>query len=330
VLIANGVLVAFGAVLGTWFAVRFVADAAGPPHLEWAAALAALATLVSVAINFAVLKAALQPLEVLNRVVGEVRQGNLEVRVPDVLFTDPVLDDLNETLNEILDALQAHRAHLQALSAQVLQAQEDERKRIARELHDETAQVLTTLLIGLKMLARARSQAELQARLSEMRELTAHALEAVRDMALELRPSTLDDLGLVDALESYAETYASRLGLPVHFEAEGFDQRLSAQIELALYRVVQEAMTNVARHASAREVWVVLRHAGDEVSASVRDDGAGFEPEEVMKSKEAGLGLFGMRERMSLVGGDLTIQSAPGSGTSVLARVRLEGAGLQP
>lgn len=326
VLVANGVLVALGAVLGTWFAVQFVIDSDGTPHLEGVAAMAALAIGVTLAINFAVLKAALQPLEALDRVVEKVRRGHLDVRAPRVLFSDPVLDRLNDTLNAVLDALQAHREQLHAMSSQVLQAQEDERKRIARELHDETAQVLTTLLIGLKMLERARSPEEVQERLAELRALTSQALEAVRNMAVELRPTTLDDLGLVAALESSTETYAARLGIPVHFEARGFEQRLSPQVELALYRVVQEALTNVARHASAHQVWVDLHHQGRAVVASVRDDGRGFDPMAVSASKEAGLGLFGMRERMALVGGQLTIESAPGRGTTVTACVPLEGA----
>ncbi|MBI4494679.1 MAG: sensor histidine kinase [Chloroflexi bacterium] len=330
VLIANGLLVALGAVLGTWLALNVVADARGVLRLERVAAMAALATAISLAINVAVLKAALQPLVALGRVVDEVRGGNLRVRAPRALLTDPAIERLSDTLHEIVGALQHHREQLQAMSYQVLQAQEDERKRIARELHDETAQVLTTLLIGLKMLERVKNPGELRRRTAELRELAAQALEEVRNMAVELRPTTLDDLGLVAALESSTEGYAARVHLRVHFEAQGFERRLPPQVELALYRVVQEALTNVARHASAHQVWVTLRQHGREVVASVRDNGVGFDPAATLPRKEAGLGLFGMRERMALIGGQLSIESHPGQGTCISAHVPLDGAAVEP
>jgi two-component system sensor histidine kinase UhpB len=277
-----------------------------------------------VLINAGVLKLALQPLHAVERTVDRVATGDLNARAQRVLFRDPEIERLGDTLNVMLDVLQEHRAQLQKLSEQVLAAQEDERKRIARELHDETAQSLTTLLIHLKLLERTREPEEIRARILELRELTADTLEAVRKLAVELRPSTLDDLGLVAALEAYTEGYSSRLPVAVEFAAEGFaddSSRLPPQVELVLYRVVQEALTNVAKHASARSISVKLRRGRHEVVASVIDDGLGFEVDEVMRSRERGLGLFGMQERLALVGGQLVIDSAPGSGTRIHARV---------
>src|SRR5437762_6847602 len=150
----------------------------------------------------------------------------------------------------MLDVLQDHRGLIQKRSEQVLAAQEDERKRIARELHDETAQALTTLLIRLKILEKARTAPEIRGQIDELRELTAETLEGVRKLAVELRPATLDDLGLVAALEGYTDSYGSRLPINVSFNAIGFDgrqDRLPPQVELVLYRVVQEALTNVAK-----------------------------------------------------------------------------------
>jgi two-component system sensor histidine kinase UhpB len=213
---------------------------------------------------------------------------------------------------------------LQKLSEQVLAAQEDERKRIARELHDETAQALTTLLIHLKILERARSASEIRGQINELRELTAETLEAVRKLAVELRPATLDDLGLLAALEAYAEGYAARIPLRVNFAARGFkdgDGRLPPQVELVLYRVVQEALTNAAKHARADAVRIQLDRSPDEVVAIVTDDGQGFDVEDMMRSRERGLGLFGMQERLALVQGQLVIDSEPGRGTRVEARV---------
>ena len=142
-------------------------------------------------------------------------------------------------------------------------------------------------------------------------------------MARELRPTTLDDLGLVAAAQSYTEHCAELLGFAVTFHGEEFPRRLSPQVELVLYRVIQEALTNVARHANARHVEVVLSQEGSHAVASIRDDGVGFDVERVLASKEGGLGLFGMQERMALVGGRLQLTSRPGGGTLVRAAVPL-------
>jgi two-component system sensor histidine kinase UhpB len=278
----------------------------------------------SVLINAVVLTLALQPLHALERTVDRVATGDLSARAQRVLFRDPDVERLGETLNTMLDVLQDHRGLLQKMSEQVLVAQEDERKRIARELHDETAQALTTLLIRLKILEKARTAPEMRGQIDELRELTADTLEAVRKLAVELRPATLDDLGLVAALEGYTEAYGSRMPVRVAFHAEGFDDRegrLPPQVELVLYRVVQEALTNVAKHAAAHEVRVALSRRTDEVIAAVEDDGGGFHVEDMMRSRERGLGLFGMQERLALVGGQLVIDSLPGRGTRIHARV---------
>jgi two-component system sensor histidine kinase UhpB len=281
----------------------------------------------SLLINAGVLTLALQPLHALERTVDRVATGDLSARAHRVLFNDPDVERLGETLNTMLDVLQEHRGLLQKMSEQVLTAQEGERKRIARELHDETAQSLTTLLIRLKILEKARTMEEIRGQIQELRELTVQTLEAVRKLAVELRPATLDDLGLVAALEAYTEAYAARIPLQLEFSAEGFDSqasRLAPQVELVLYRVVQEALTNAAKHAGASSVRVALRRSAREVVASVADDGRGFDVEEVMRSRERGLGLFGMQERLALIQGQLVIDSAPLKGTRIQARAPTE------
>ena len=165
----------------------------------------------------------------------------------------------------------------------------------------------------------------MRGQIDELRELTAETLEAVRMLAVELRPATLDDLGLLAALEAYTDTYRARMPIHVSFSTDGFDDRdgrLPPQVELVLYRVVQEALTNVAKHADAQDVRraAVQRQPG-EVVASITDDGRGFDVEEMMRSRERGLGLFGMQERLALVRGNLIIDSAPGRGTRINARV---------
>ncbi len=325
VLVANVIVVLIGVGLGTWFTLTYVASANGG-ELHWPAVAVMLVVgfAASVLINAVVLTLALQPLHALERTVDRVAAGDLSARAQRVLFRDPDVERLGETLNSMLDVLQEHRGLLQKMSEQVLVAQEDERKRIARELHDETAQALTTLLIRLKILERSRTASEMRGQIDELRELTAQTLEAVRKLAVELRPATLDDLGLLAALEAYVESYSSRMPLRVGFTAEGFDDkdgRLPPQVELVLYRVVQESLTNVAKHANAEAVHVELRRRPDEVIAVVSDDGQGFNVEEMMRSRERGLGLFGMQERLALVRGQLVIDSSPGHGTSLHARV---------
>jgi two-component system sensor histidine kinase UhpB len=325
VLVANCVVVLVGVGLGTWFTLTFVASpTGGEVHWPAVAVMLVVGFAGSLLINAVVLRLALQPLHALERTVDRVATGDLSARAQHVLFRDPDVERLGDTLNTMLDVLQDHRGLLQKMSEQVLAAQEDERKRIARELHDETAQALTTLLIRLKILERARTAAEMRGQIDELRELTADTLEAVRKLAVELRPATLDDLGLVAALEGYTDSYGSHMPVRVAFSAEGFDDRdgrLPPQVELVLYRVVQEALTNVAKHAHAHEVRVQLRRHTDEVIAAVADDGQGFDVEDMMRSRERGLGLFGMQERLALVGGQLVIDSSPGHGTRIHARV---------
>lgn len=328
VLVANCVIVLLGVLLGTWFTLNFVAGAFESVHWGGVAIMLAVGFAGSVLINAVVLTLALQPLHALEKTVDRVAGGDLNARAQRVLFTDPDVERLGDTLNLMLDVLQSHREQAQKLSEQVLTAQEDERKRIARELHDETAQSLTTLLIHLKMLERSKDSGETTLRLRELRDLTVETLEAVRKLAVELRPSTLDVLGLVAALEGYTETYASRLPVKVDFRVDGFeaDERLPPQVELVLYRVVQEALTNAAKHAGSRTVTVRLRRTAEDVTAAVSDDGLGFDVEDVMRSRERGLGLFGMQERLTLVQGRLEINSTRGQGTRIRATVPLRPA----
>lgn len=218
---------------------------------------------------------------------------------------------------------QEQEERLRRLSAQVMRAQEEERKRVARELHDDTAQALTALLVHLRVLENSAPDDETRRRLRELRELTSSTLEGVRRLALDLRPSALDHFGLTAALAASAEEFSKRWGIPVHLSLPRLEERLPPDVELALYRTTQEALSNVAKHARASRVSIALRRLGERLVLRVKDDGRGFRPEEVMASRERGLGLFGMQERLALVGGSLEIRSRPGAGTEVLAQVPL-------
>ncbi|MFQ6040207.1 MAG: HAMP domain-containing protein, partial [Candidatus Poribacteria bacterium] len=213
------------------------------------------------------------------------------------------------------------------LLEQVISAQEEERKRVARELHDKTSQSLTSLLVGLKVIETTDNLADVGQMAADLRNVTAAVLDEVHDLALELRPAILDDLGLLTALQRYIEGFAKKFDIPVDYHTVGFDDnRLPPQTEITLYRIVQEALTNVAKHAHPGNVSVLLEHRGQMVLAIVEDDGRGFDVERMMNSdmKEK-LGLYGMQERASLIGGTLTIESQPGMGTTVFVEAPAEG-----
>jgi len=232
------------------------------------------------------------------------------------------------TMTVALARAQQEREEKAQLQAQLLQrvisAQEEERKRIARELHDETSQALSSLVVGLKVIEGACTLEEVQGYLAELKSLTSRTLDKVHDLALELRPSVLDDLGLIAALQRYTREYSRKYRLPVDFQVIGLEEeRLAPEVETALYRIVQEALTNSAKYAQAQCVSVLLEQRDGRLRAIIEDDGVGFHAEELLRSglKEKKLGLFGMQERAALIGGRLTIESAPGAGTTVMVEV---------
>jgi signal transduction histidine kinase len=202
--------------------------------------------------------------------------------------------------------------------ARVVAAQELERKRLARELHDETGQALTSILLGLKPLERTAATEQDRAVVASLRELVVSTLQDVRRLAVELRPSTLDDFGLSTAVERLAETFRDNTGMRVDVDAQLGDVRLPTEVETALYRIVQEALANIVKHAEATRVSILLTRKESSVAAVVEDDGKGFDKRE---TGDDVLGLVGMRERVGLVGGRLVIESAKGSGTTIAAEV---------
>ncbi|HEU5215701.1 MAG TPA: GAF domain-containing protein [Gaiellaceae bacterium] len=200
----------------------------------------------------------------------------------------------------------------------VVQAQELERRRLARELHDETGQALTSILLGLKPLEEALADHPARDALAELREHVVSALQDVRRLAVELRPAVLDDYGLVPALERLTESFAEPTGMRVDFHSALGETRLPGEVETALYRVVQESLTNIVKHANARSISVSVARRGSVVAAVIEDDGSGFDPRKV---GENGIGLLGMRERLALIDGRLEIESRPGAGTTIVAEV---------
>lgn len=212
------------------------------------------------------------------------------------------------------------------LLAQVLSAQEDERKRIARELHDDTSQSLTSLMVELKAAENASSLEEMKLRLAQLRSLVHQTLQAVHSMAMDLRPNALDDLGLVAALRKYVADFVAKNGIQVDLQVgESARRRFPPDMETAAYRIAQEALANTMRHANAKNVSIVLGFQDSIFTLIVEDDGVGFDLEESSKrSPEHRLGLFGMYERAFLVGGRLVIESKPEQGTSIFLEVPIK------
>ena len=201
----------------------------------------------------------------------------------------------------------------------VVEAQEVERQRIARELHDQTGQALTSILLGLKPLEEAADETT-RAALSELREHVVGALQDVRRLAVELRPAVLDDFGLVPALERLIDSFAEQTDIRVDFRSALGETRLPSEVETTLYRVVQESLTNIVKHANAQNVSVSLARRESTLAAVIEDDGSGFDQRAV---RQDGIGLLGMRERLALVDGRLKIESRPGAGTTIVAEVPL-------
>jgi two-component system, NarL family, sensor histidine kinase DevS len=200
----------------------------------------------------------------------------------------------------------------------VVAGQELERRRLARELHDETGQALTSILLGLRSVEEAKDEEALTAAAANLRALVVATLQDVRRLAVELRPKALDDFGLVAALERLVETFSTQTGIDVQLQSQLGEHRVNGEAETALYRLIQEALTNIVKHAQARTVSIVLVRRGEVVSALIEDDGRGFVPG---SARAEGLGLVGMRERAALVGGRLAIESTEGHGTTIAVEV---------
>lgn len=306
ILLANAVIVT---------AVVLACDALQPVDATFGLVLGA-GLAVSMLANAAILRLALRPLADLATTAARVSGGDVAARVPTSPLADRQLEELRQTFNSMLESGTVYRQRLREVAARALAATEEERKRIARELHDGIAQSLAALRIRLRV---ARSMQDDGARKELLEQISAEmgeAMEELRRIARGLRPPALDMLGLGPAIESHARNIADATGMALDLRLDDIGHRLTSDAELALYRVVQEALSNVARHSGADTFRVRLAAADNHVFASVEDNGRGFDVGEAM-SDRGGLGLFGMQERASYVGGSVEIESEPGTGARV-------------
>ena len=269
------------------------------------------------------------PIVLLDRVIGlaEVYQaeGALPFTDHDLRLLGSLLDQVAVAINNarLFSVVQANEVALRELSLRLIDAQEQERRHIAQELHDELGQLLTAIKINVDLARRKLPDREgvLEQRMAEASALVDRVLTHVRAMTVDLRPTLLDDMGIVPTLRWYVKQFAQRTDIEVHFESSDLPGRLRPEIETTIYRVVQEALTNVARHAHAAQVQVDLACSEDTVTISIADDGDGFDAGAWAKRRgePLTLGLTGIRERVMLLGGEAAIRSAPGQGTQIEA-----------
>jgi signal transduction histidine kinase len=264
------------------------------------------------------------PLLVRGKTIGVLMV--LDRREPDPRFSDRDLRLAETFAARAAVAVDLSRRVARETVQRIVEAQELERRRLSRELHDETGQALTSILLGLRTLEGANEKDDLPTAIAELRELVVETLQDVRRLALELRPKALDDFGLVPALERLAGSFAEQTGIVVELESRLPETRLPSEVETVLYRVVQEALTNVVKHAHAEHVSVLLHERNGVVATVIEDDGRGI-PAKMLDaleaSKKGGLGLVGMRERVALVDGRFRVEANEGAGTTIVVEVPL-------
>jgi signal transduction histidine kinase len=240
---------------------------------------------------------------------------------PDQRFDDSDLRLAEQFADRAAIAVDLSRRVARDALRRIVRGQELERRRLARELHDETGQALTSILLGLRSVENAGDSGDLRHAAADLRELVVATLQDVRRLAVQLRPKALDDFGLVPALERLVQTFSESTEIRVALEAQLGNQRLPSEVETTLYRIVQEALTNVVKHAEAANVSILLVRKKGSATVVIEDDGQGFDPQ---TTREGGLGLAGMRERAELHEGRFRVESAPGGkGTTLVVEVPL-------
>jgi two-component system sensor histidine kinase UhpB len=289
---------------------------------RWQFLILAMSIVLSLCVNLWMLQRRFRPLESLIK-----RIESIDPSQPAKLGlgqSDPVaeINRLSGSFTRLLDRIEEERRRSGQLA---MRAQEEERRRLARDLHDEVNQALTAILLRLEVLAQDTPPARAP-EVAELKRLVNQAMEELLTLARQLRPSALDDHGLVPAVEAQLKRFSARTGIEVRMSTEGDPNELPEVMQTAIFRVAQEALANVARHAGATIVEVDLDEEDGRAELRVRDDGAGFHPGTLARRESngsggSGLGLGGMAERARLAGGELDVRSAPGGGTTVTMRI---------
>jgi len=323
VLIGNSIIIVFGAIAGTIVTRQMTLLG----NIRLILFFSFVGILITLLVNRAIIKTALYPLHELGDALERVDSG--QINIPDSLqnYQDPDIRRLVTAIDSMLTRIANYTSQLQAISERAINAQEEERVRIARSLHDDTAQSISMLIIHLDRLGNLipANAPEFTRYVSDAQQVATRLLENVRQIIWDLRPSILDDLGLLSAIRWFARTNLEKAGVKVDFQASSEITRLPPHLETMLFRIAQEAISNILRHANASKVSIRLWKADWEVWLEIKDDGRGFNIEKISERAvgQKQLGLLGIQERASLVHGSVSIESSPESGTCLQVHIPL-------
>lgn len=323
VLIGNSIIILFGAVAGTIFTRQMTLFG----NIWLILLFSFVGILITLFVNRVIIHSALQPLHELGDALELVDSGQINISNSLKNYQDPDIRRLVIAIDSMLNRMANHTSQLRAISERAINAQEEERVRIARSLHDDTAQSISMLIIDLDRSGSLipANATELADHISDARNVATKLLENLRKIIWDLRPSILDDLGLLSAIRWFARNNLEKGGVKVDFLGTSEIARLPSHLETMLFRIAQEAISNVLRHANASRVSIRLWIEDEHIWLEIKDDGRGFD-----MGKTAGvaidrkqLGLLGIQERVSLVGGEVKVESIPGSGTCLQLHIPL-------
>lgn len=305
VLIGNSFVIICGAIAGTILTRHLTLVG----NVNLILLFSVIGISLTILINYWIIKSAMSPLTELGDALEHVKSGQTTLSGSLMQYDDPEIHRLVVAINSMLSRLELRTLELQAISERAIIAQEEERVRIARGLHDETAQSISMMIIRLEQIEKQLPEGNdgLQQHIGEVRELATRLLEDLRKVIWDLRPSILDDLGLIPAIRWYAHTHLDGLGVKVNFETADESMRMPSPIETMFFRITQEAVSNILRHADASDVNIWLGRENEMVILEIKDNGRGFDVKEISGHAifRKQLGLLGIQERVSLVGGDL-------------------------
>lgn len=326
IVLGNSMIIVIGAIGGTLLTRKLSGEAAS----VWLIAFfSVVGTAMSILLNNWIVKRSLEPLDELHSLVYRVAAGQRPVITRHYEELGPDYQQLSNALHAIVQQLEERNQQLSALSERAIKVQEEERMRIAHSLHDDTGQSLSSLIIMLDRLASLLPDrpAELKPRLAAAHKLASNTLAELRKIIFDLRPTILDDLGLVPAIRWYARTHCESENIQVQLFLPEEDVRLPLELATILFRINQEAISNIIRHADAKVVKISLSFTTNEVCLQVVDDGQGFAKNLLYEQgpHPQKLGLLGIKERAELVGGSVTIETAPGQGVSLQVCLPLIG-----
>lgn len=314
-LLLGNSIIAISAIVGTFLIHQYTQI----PESTLIAFCAIIGFVAIFLFNYFTVQISLRSLGELKHTIDQINLDDLSLPESIVLDTDPDLKPLADSINAMLIRLERSNRQLRALSERATHAQEEERRRIARNLHDDTSQSLSSIIISLERLEGdlPPDAANLKPRVIQARQITTRTLEDLRNIIYDLRPTMLDDLGLIPAVRWFARSTLESSGIQVTFQIPEEPLRLPEHLETELFRIAQEGVNNIFRHSNADQVIIRLFQEPDHICLEMEDNGSGFDVEHTVDTAltQKRLGLLGIKERATLVGGDVLINSQPGKGT---------------